>query len=173
MSTSLILTLLFVLFVATAIIMPYNRMLMIFKATIVPSLLYIVLFLVDKIFTDAHLYYQIGLMFDPVWEWLLTGFSEISTADYYNLSAILTLTIFYFILFAISFIIVVNTFLGSNPSLSKRKTLIKKIFLAIGFIGFDFAAMMIFISESRELFPIADGYLKPILNLIYNYGALK
>lgn len=173
MSISLLLILLFVLLLVLVFILPYNRLLFILKVTFVPILIYVALFLVNKIIPTANLFDAVGRFFSPFFSWLLDPISEISSNDYFYLSATLTFTFFCLIIILIFFIINIFTFLGANPSLSKRKLVVKKIFLSIIFVVVNYSGLFLLITQTREMFPITDGFLKPILDLVYTFGILQ
>ncbi len=169
MSLSILFVILIPFFLIPSIFLPRNKLIIYTLCSGIPGIIFVLLFLTDRIYSSLDISSAIGEAFLGMFSFL-TDRETLSYAQKTHISFNLTCFFFYMVLYMISFVISKFWFIGSNPDIHKVYTAFEKFFLSAMFFIFTYGVLFIFLAEIREIIPLSDGFLSFLFNIIHKVG---
>lgn len=167
MTLSILILLIFPLFLIPSLFLSKNRLdLYLFCAF--PSLVLILLLsLIDISFPTYEINEKIGRAFLPMWSWIFKGYRELNQSEFVHLSVSFTYLFFYFICYFLFYFPLKFIFIGSNPNIHKPIKTITRILSIILFLFSTYGMAFVFLASIRQILPFPDGFLSFLFNLVY------
>ena len=170
MTLSLILILLLPLLLFLPIFLPRNKTRFYTICATLAAAPILVLYLLNLFFPSLQLQERIGNIFFVFSAFLYANRVELSQAEMVHLSCNFFYLYSYILVYILSSIVVKLLFIGQNPAIQKPISTIRKVFDALLFFVLTYGILFFFLVDIRILFPFGDGFLSPLMNMIYRIG---
>lgn len=172
MSISVLVLVILILLVLTCILLPYNKLKILFFTFTPLSLIVLVVWLLDRFAFNYQLSYGIGGALKQMLGSLLDSFDVTTRGLYTNVFALFVLAIF--LLLSLFFLIInFSIILGKAPYVyNGTKVLFRVSYSLILIVSLSFATFLFFASL-RNLFVFKEGFFDGLFELLVPYkGAL-
>lgn len=170
MSLSILLIVLFIIFLIPALFLPQNRIRFYLIASLGSSAFLLALFLLSLAFSTEEFEKGLGGTFSFLFPFL-SGNPELTSMEVHHLSSWFMFLSFYLLFYLILFLSAKFNYVGSNPSIRKPTKSIYRILEALVFLASAFFPLALFFVNIRGILPLQDGFLSPLFDVFYHLGA--
>ena len=166
MTLSLLLILLFPLFLVPAIFLPHNRLFSYLIPAFVSTLVLLSLLMIELFAPGLSFFDRIGSFFEPMFSFLMNK-RELMEEEILHLSCFYALGLIYGITYLIAFLLMKRFYIGSSPYVSSPIKKTGKVFEVILLNICTYLILFFFLIEIRRAIPLREGFLAPFFSWIY------
>ena len=171
MSLSLVILFLIPVFLIPAFLLPRNKLSIYTGALIIAVIPVALLNLIEVWMPQIGLEEGIGGFFEVIFSFLIREKDLMTRRELLHIYAWLGYLVMFVIVYLIAYLILKNTYMGTNPSVHKPLRTLFHILLSTVFFVLTYLMMVLFLTEIRQCFGMEDGFLSFIFEAVYPIGA--
>lgn len=169
MSISLLLLVLFLLFLIPSYLLPRNRLKVYLYSAVFSFLVIGCIGVLDRI-GRTQLEDRRGRFFSPFFSFRIKPIIGITEKERHHVYCYLANALIYVVSFVLS-APVFSLSTGENPSVHRNVRWLSRFFLSSAFVVFTYGIFALFIINLRRIIPLPSGIREPFFNLFYSIGA--